>query len=108
MGLLEQNFYERLGLEEDASAGDIRRAYRERAAVCHPDVRHVSNASDAENIEVIRTYETMFKLISEAYRTLKDPRKRAAYDRTLFSTQALHQSSSAQKKSIPVRVNIIN
>jgi curved DNA-binding protein CbpA len=108
MSLLEQNHYERLGLEENASLDEIRQAYRERAAVCHPDVRHFANSSDAENIEVIRTYETMFKLISDAYLTLKDEKKRKAYDSSLSRGRNMPKHFTAKKKNLPVRVSIIN
>jgi len=64
-----KDYYASLGLERGASEADIKKAYRKLAHKYHPDV---SKQSDAEQ---------RFKEISEAYQTLKDPDKRAAYDR---------------------------
>jgi curved DNA-binding protein len=61
--------YDVLGVGRDASQEDIRRAYRRLARSHHPDV---SKEPDAE---------TRFKDISEAYDVLRDPERRAAYDR---------------------------
>ncbi len=58
-----------MGVSRDASQDDIKRAYRKLARKYHPDV---SKESDAEE---------RFKELGEAYEVLKDPQKRAAYDR---------------------------
>jgi curved DNA-binding protein len=63
------DFYEVLGVGRDASADDIRRAYRKLARKFHPDVNKDSGA------------EERFKEVSEAYDVLSDPDKRAKYDR---------------------------
>ncbi len=63
-----KNYYETLGIKRDASADDIKRAYRKLARKYHPDV---SSEADAED---------RFKDVSEAYEVLRDPEKRAAYD----------------------------
>lgn len=63
-----KDYYDVLGVARDASADDIKRAYRKLARKYHPDV---STETDAE---------TRFKEVGEAYETLKDPEKRAAYD----------------------------
>jgi curved DNA-binding protein len=52
----------------DAGAADIKKAYRKLAQKYHPDVSREKGAEDK------------FKAIAEAYQTLKDPEKRAAYD----------------------------
>jgi curved DNA-binding protein len=62
------DYYAALGVERGASADAIRKAYRRLAQKYHPDV---SKEPDAE---------AKFKEIAEAYQTLKDPEKRAAYD----------------------------
>jgi curved DNA-binding protein len=62
------DYYAALGVERGASADEIRKAYRRLAQKHHPDV---SKEPDAE---------ARFKEIAEAYQTLKDPEKRAAYD----------------------------
>ena len=63
-----KDYYETLGVARDASADDIKSAYRKLARKYHPDV---SKADDAE---------ARFKEISEAGEVLRDPEKRAAYD----------------------------
>jgi curved DNA-binding protein len=63
-----KDYYSALGVERAASAADIKNAYRKLARKHHPDVSKEAGA------------EERFKDISEAYRTLKDPEKRKAYD----------------------------
>jgi curved DNA-binding protein len=64
-----KDYYSALGVGRTASADDIKKAYRKLARKYHPDVSKEPNA------------EEKFKEIGEAYETLKDPEKRAAYDR---------------------------
>ena len=68
--MVEQDYYELLGLPRGADDRAIKAAYRKLAMECHPD-RH-GGCSEKE---------AHFKAISEAYDCLKDPQKRAAYDR---------------------------
>jgi len=63
-----KDYYETLGVKRDASADDIKKAYRKLARKYHPDV-----SKDPAG-------EEKFKDVSEAYKTLKDPEARAAYD----------------------------
>ncbi|TMG83431.1 MAG: J domain-containing protein, partial [Betaproteobacteria bacterium] len=63
-----KDYYAILGVERGASAEDIKKAYRKLARKYHPDVSKEPNA------------EEKFKEMAEAYETLKDPEKRAAYD----------------------------
>lgn len=62
--------YEVLGVGKDASAAEIKKAYRKIAKECHPDI----NPDDPAAIE-------RFKAASAAYELLSDPEKRARYDR---------------------------
>jgi curved DNA-binding protein CbpA len=64
------NYYEVLGVKEDSSDEEIRKAYRKLALIWHPD-KHAENKQDAEN---------KFKSISEAYSVLSDPQKKREYD----------------------------
>src|SRR6201997_2483972 len=68
--MAKQDFYELLGVGRDASPEDIKKAFRKLAMQFHPD----RNPGD-------ETAEHRFKEINEAYEVLKDPNKRAAYDR---------------------------
>ena len=74
---LEKDFYKVLGVPQDASAGDIKKAYRKLARKYHPD----ANKGDA-------AAEERFKEISEAYDVLSDDKRRREYDeaRRLFGT----------------------
>jgi len=63
-----KDYYGILGVKRDASADEIKTSYRKLARKYHPDV---SKEKDAEE---------KFKEVSEAYETLKDTEKRAAYD----------------------------
>src|SRR5579862_9774426 len=63
-------YYETLSVERTATDTDIKAAFRKQAMACHPD-RHPGD----------KEAEHRFKEINEAYEVLKDPDKRAAYDR---------------------------
>ena len=63
-----KDYYSILGVERGASADDIKKAYRKLAHQYHPDV-----SKDPQG-------EEKFKEVAEAYETLKNPEKRAAYD----------------------------
>ncbi|MDN5865620.1 MAG: molecular chaperone DnaJ [Gammaproteobacteria bacterium] len=65
----ERDYYEVLGVGRDASANDIKKAYRRKAMKFHPD----RNPGDAEA-------GNRFKEINEAYEVLGDAGKRQAYD----------------------------
>ena len=62
-------FYTLLGVARDASDADIKKAYRKLAMEFHPDRNPAPEA------------EAKFKEITEAYEVLRDPQKRATYDR---------------------------
>jgi molecular chaperone DnaJ len=72
---VEKDYYAALGVAKDASAGDIKKAYRSLARRFHPD----ANPGDSKA-------EDRFKEVSEAYDVLSDATKRKEYDeaRSLF------------------------
>jgi curved DNA-binding protein len=70
-----KDYYAALGVDKNASADDIKKAYRKLARKYHPDVSKEKDAKEK------------FQEVSEAYETLKDREKRAAYDQ-LGSHQA--------------------
>lgn len=65
----DKDFYSVLGVAENASAEEIKRAYRKLAQSSHPD-RHPGD----------KPAEERFKAVSEANDVLSDPKKRAEYD----------------------------
>lgn len=67
--MAKRDYYEVLGVARNASEAELKQAYRRKAMRYHPD-RNAGDVAAEEN----------FKEIKEAYETLADPRKRAAYD----------------------------
>lgn len=68
----KRDYYEVLGVVRESTEVEITRAYRKLAMKFHPDRNHGADAKDAED---------KFKEAKEAYETLTDANKRAAYDR---------------------------
>lgn len=68
---IEKDFYKELGISSDASADEVKKAYRKLARDLHPD----ANPGDTAT-------EDRFKAVSEAYAVLSDPDRRKEYDET--------------------------
>ena len=66
---MKEDYYDILGLSKNATAAEIKKAYRKKAIKYHPD----KNPGDTEA-------EEMFKKAAEAYEVLGDENKRARYD----------------------------
>ena len=90
--MVETDYYELLQVERDArTRATIKSAYRKLAMECHPDRNGGCTNAEAK-----------FKAISEAYECLKDPQKRAAYDRfghAAFRGQAASAAMAARRIS---------
>lgn len=67
---VEKDFYKELGVSSDASADEIKKAYRKLARDLHPDTNPDPTAAER------------FKAVSEAHSVLSDPAKRKEYDET--------------------------
>ena len=79
---LEKDYYKALGVPKDASADEIKKAYRKLARELHPD----TNPGDAEA-------EERFKEVSEAYDVLSDDQARKEYDEARVAVR--HGGSAA-------------
>ncbi|MFA7536878.1 MAG: DnaJ C-terminal domain-containing protein [Desulfuromonadales bacterium] len=80
---MAKDYYGTLGVQKDASADEIKKAYRKLALKHHPD----KNPGD-------KKAEEKFKEITEAYAVLSDPEKRKQYDQ--FGDSGFHQRYSQE------------
>jgi curved DNA-binding protein len=84
---MSKSLYETLGISENASAEEIKRAYRKLARKYHPDINKDPGA------------EEKFKEINAAYEVLSDPEKKKQYDQfgdQMFGGQSFHDFARGQ------------
>jgi len=79
----KRDYYEVLGVDKNATADDLKKAYRKLAIQYHPDKQ--TGKSDAEK----KAAEEKFKEAAEAYNVLSDPDKRARYDQFGFAGEQM-------------------
>ena len=78
-----KNCYKILGLSSDASLAEIKRAYREKVKLYHPDL-----TGDV-------THQDEFNEVVQAYRVLSDSRQRSIFDESFFTS--IHRAASEYK-----------
>src|SRR5580658_11128043 len=73
---MAEDYYKTLGVEREAGADEIRKAYRKLARKHHPDLNPGDKAA-----------EERFKKVQEAYDVLSDPKKKQMYDQVGFYSE---------------------
>lgn len=82
--------YARLGVDDAATAADIKAAYRRRALQCHPDVVSEGTKKSAAEAE--------FRLVSESFQVLSDPSQRATLDEALLKSGRRSKKQAKEKQ----------
>lgn len=81
-----RTYYDELNVSRDASADEIKHAFRKLAQQLHPDRNHSVNASD------------LMAVVNAAHDVLANPQKRAEYDATLIREAQLARQAAAQRR----------
>ncbi|MDX2175155.1 MAG: DnaJ domain-containing protein, partial [Candidatus Sumerlaeia bacterium] len=90
--MAQDDYYKLLGISRDSPDREVKRAYYNLARDLHPD--------KAATPEDAKRNSEQLGLISQAYNTLKDPKKRADYDASLKG-KPLSPGASAPRPSAP-------
>jgi curved DNA-binding protein CbpA len=108
MVVKKKNYYEMLGLTPEVPQPEIKRAYRKLVKSHHPDVAYEKQSQRQRN----RANEAMQRL-NEAYETLKDRKRRAAYDFSIGAngrsgtvvqqTQLIHPDDTDEARELFLR-----
>ncbi len=88
---MSKSLYETLGISENASADEIKKAYRKLARKYHPDINKDESAVEK------------FKEINAAYEVLSDPEKKSQYDQygdQMFGGQNFHDFAQGQGQGV--------
>lgn len=92
-GSQPQNHYKVLGVEQNATLEDIKKAYRKKSKEFHPD-RHGREGLAGGN--KYKEYKEKFQEVCEAYEVLQDTDKRAVYDRELANESSARTTNTAR------------
>jgi len=98
------NHYDILGIASEASAKEVKSAFRKQAKRLHPDLARANGARGgaADDAGGGRSRDAAMRRLLEAYRVLSDPEKRRAYDRSL-RRQAAEESGFDYRKFLKAR-----